>query len=426
MATLFNPSTWFKASKREAEKNLLNAVVRQWIGFGGTVADMRQDKEGYVQDAYMINSLVYQAVNYIASKAGRVPVRAAIEKPDGTIEYLPNAHPLNQLLRRPNKWQGAAEFNEQALGYKLITGNSYIYLIKPAFGASKGQVVEMHIMPAHLTEIKVKAESQWIDPIEGYVIKYAPNITFPAENVVHIRYPNYDYDLGDWYGQSPLKALAKVVDRSNANYDAAKAAFNNLGAAGIITVETIEEGMGLSAEQAAQLESRYQTKFGSPDKKGKVLVTAGKLKWQQIALSPVDLNMVADDELTMRRICSAYNLPSVLFNDTEGRSYNNMAEARKAAWTDAIQPLLDSYCEELTRQVAAPFGKNVVVVADYSGVSELQKDLSTVVDALSKASWMTHTEKRKHMNLPPDPMMDKYFIPNNLVPYEELPPLGND
>jgi len=399
--------------------NKLDRIVSRWVGFGIPVTNISQSPEGYVKQGYMANNYVAQAVNYITRKASSVPLK--LYKIQGEEKVEITSHPILDLINKPNRWQGWNEFCAQALGYKEITGNSYIYKMRYEAGPNKGKPFELNIMPAHMTE--VVTGDDWQDPIKGYRITYAPDVLFLKDEVLHFRYPAYDYDLGDFYGQSPLLPLLKVVNKSNSNHLAAKAAFDNIGAAGIITDEATDEFSAITGEQAKTLEDRYNEKFGSADKKGRVLVTVGKLRWQQIGLSPVDLNMIRDQQETRRDICAAYGLSSNLFNDVEGTTFTNMKEARKAAWTDAIMPALDDFLNEFNRDIVALWGEDLILEADYSGVEELQADKAEMSAWLDRAWYIKGSEKRVIMGMDADPALDYYFIPPQLVPYQELPPL---
>lgn len=412
--------TAYKARNMKPIKDLMSLVTSRWIGWGMTVTDLNQDKADYVKKAYMANHFVYQTVNFITTKAARVPIRLYQKGKDSELKEI-QKHPILDLLAKPNKYQGSEEFTNQVLGYKLIVGNSYIYTPKLEAGANMGKPYELQSMPAHLVEIK--NGRNWMEPIGGYTIQYAPDVVFTPEEVIHMRYPAYDFDLGDFYGMSPLKPLLNVVNKSNANMLAAKSSFENGGAAGILTDEAVEEAQGLSGEQAKQLEDRWGSKFSGPTNKNKILVTVGKLKYQSIGLSPVDLNMIQDHDQTRRDIASVYGLASSLFNDVGASTRDNIMQARKAAWTDAIMPLLDGYVDELNRALTPLWSEDLILKADYSGVEELQQDKATQSEWLSKAWWLTGDEKRKIMGYESDELIGEYFVPSGLIPYEKMPPL---
>jgi HK97 family phage portal protein len=412
---------FFKKLLKPAQNRLLQAYTRLF-GFGMPLYNIEENAESYIKKGYQSNLFVYQCVEFITRKASSVPIKMRRKLKNGEFEDV-ESHPILDVLNRPNTFQGYSEFIQQALGYKLITGNSYMYANPLGVGSKAKEIVELHVMPADQT-IVVTGDN-WAEPIKAYILQWAPdrNLEFSPDEIIHLKYPSYDYEQGDYYGQSPLRAALSILEKSNQNIDSAKSAFANQGAAGIITDEAVEEAQGITKEQAEQLQESYTEKFTGSKNKGKVLVTVGRLRWQQIGLSPVDLNMIADHNLTRRDICSVYHLSSNLFNDVEGTTFSNMKEARKAAWTDAIIPELNSVAQELTRVFTKAYkDSSLELYYDYSGVEELQADKAEMANWLNVAWWIKVNRKQEMMGEAPDETMDFYMLPQGLMPYEELPP----
>lgn len=403
--------------------NLLERVIARWIGFGTPVQNMTGNPQDYVQKGYMGNAFVYQAVDFIASKAARVPIKLYQVKANGEIDEI-KAHPLLGLIKKPNAYQGTNEFTTQALGYKLITGNSYVYMPKLEAGANAGKPFELHVMPAHKVDIVTGVN--WKEPIGGYKIQFAPDVTFTPSEVMHFRYPAYDWELGDFYGMSPLKPHINILNKDNSNTLAAKSSFDNGGAAGVLTDNKAGELGGMNAEQAKILNDKWTSQFTGAEKKNKILVTSANVTYHHIGLSPVDMNMLNDASFNRSVIMAAYHLSDVIFNNSSASTESNVKQARKAAWTDAIQPALDDYVSELNRVLTPLYGSDLMLKADYSGVTELQEDKASQVLYLKDAYWMTGSEKRAAMNLEYDALMDEYFLPSTLTPFEELPPMLDD
>ena len=103
--------------------------------------------ETYIDKGYLFNPVVYSIVSFIAQKAGAIPWGVYEVKNDKALQLyksantynlstkmvktkalvaLPN-HDLNELFIRPNSIQGWSDFFEQYVGFKKITGNSYVH-----------------------------------------------------------------------------------------------------------------------------------------------------------------------------------------------------------------------------------------------------------------------------------------------------------
>lgn len=417
-------SDFFRKLLKPAQNRLFSAYTRLF-GFGMPLYNYEENPETFIKKGYQSNIFVYQCVEFITRKASVVPLKMRRKLKNGTFEEV-LSHPVLDVLQRPNPFMGYGEFIQQVIGYKLLTGNSFIYANPLGIGSKSLQIVELHVMPADQTII-ITGED-WGNPVRGYIVQWAPDKQneFKPSEIIHLKYPSYSYENGDYYGQSPLRAAMGVLEKANQNIDSAKAAFANQGAAGIITDEAVEESQAITQEQAEALQEGYQSKFGGANNKGKVLVTVGKLRWQQIGLSPVDLNMIADHNMSRRDICGIYHLSSNLFNDVEGTTFSNMKEARKAAWTDAIIPELNSIAQELTRVFSESYKeKDIELYYDYSAIEEMQPDRAEMATWLGAAWWIKVGKKQEMMGGQADPDMDFYMIPQGLMPYEELPPFLN-
>jgi phage portal protein BeeE len=151
-------------------------------------------------------------------------------------------------------------------------------------------------------------------------------------------------------------------------------------------------------------------------------MTAGDFGYIDLGMSPVDLALISDSQATKRDICDIFHVPSILFNDPEGTTYNNQQEVRKRAWTDAIMPECDHFADEFTRHAKNAYKSegDIWVVADYSAIEELQADKREMIEWLDRAWWIKGSKKQEIMGMEPDEELDKYFIPMGLVPSDEL------
>ncbi len=112
---------------------------------------MPDNVETYIREGYLFNPTVYSVVSFIAQKASSIPWAVYAVKSDKALnlyksaspnliqykkefirkkalEEIPN-HELETLFQNPNVLQSWSDFVEQAVGFKLVTGNSFISLI---------------------------------------------------------------------------------------------------------------------------------------------------------------------------------------------------------------------------------------------------------------------------------------------------------
>lgn len=398
----------------------------------------------YVRDAYMYNPDVYSVVSMISKSASAVPwvlhevkdkksyakylrmpseakqhdVAKVLYRKEMAMEEVED-HPLNHLLNRPNPYQGMAEFFESMIGYKLITGNSYVHGVRISTGKDAGKFGELWVMPAHLTEIVASNDPEYI--IRGYKLNwYAGTEAYelPAPDVMHLKYFNPDYSSAGshLYGMSPLQSARRVVTRSNEAYTANAKMLKNMSPPGILMLD--DPDVEMTEEQTSQLEMQWSQKIGS-ERAGKVLVTGARMKWQQLGLSPVDLNILESQKMDLRDICNVFHVSSELFNDPDNKTNSNKKESRMALYYETVIPELDLIRDELNRWLVKPFnvdGKTYHLDYDITSIPALQADIEKQTKQLADAWWLKGNEKRVAQGYDTDPSMDQFFVPSNLIP----------
>ena len=386
----------------------------------------------YIDRGYLYNPVVYSIVSFIAQKAGAIPWGVYEVKNDKALHSYKSAnsynlntkiiktkalvalpdHELNAIFLKPNILQGWAEFIEQVVGFKLVTGNSYIHVIGPTAGLNKGSIREMWNIPSQI--IRPIAGDR-MEPVTGY--KYLTSDTIlPYEQVIHLKYWTPEYFNGqNLVGLSPLRASLRLITKSNASFDSSVGALQNQGAFGIISAE---KDTALTEEQADMIESRLREKVGGPANRGKNIVTSATLKWQQMGMSPVDLNIIESDRMDLRALCNVYHVPSELFNDAANKTYSNTKEAGSAVYTNAVLPALNQFRDALNQYISNKY-PGLYCDYDASMISELQDDLQMMASALSSIWYLTPNEKRDLLNFPADetiPQMNDYWVPGGLMP----------
>jgi HK97 family phage portal protein len=402
----------------------------------------------YVNRGYLYNPDLYAIINLITNSARgidwvlyevedeqkfrkykRLPSEAkefqlekvANLKHGAMTEVHDHSNQLFRLLKKPNELQGWGEFIENLLGFKLITGNAFVHGVILENGVNAGLVNEMWVMPSQYMRIHASGNMEHV--IQGYELELSNLKTkFTPDEVMHLKYwnPDYDGDGSHLYGLSPLRSASRVVRQSNDAYTAQSSLLQNSGAMGILSVDADE----MTKEQAEQLQYDYQRKYGGPDKRGKIIVAGAKMNWQQIGLSPVDLDIIESQKMSLRDLCNVYNINSALLNDPDNKVYNNVKEARKGLYYEKVIPEMDVLRDELNRWLTARYneknGTRYYIDYDLEGIPALQVDLGAVVEQIQNAWWLTGNEKRSAMGYDNDPAMDQYFIPAGLMPTATL------
>lgn len=414
------------------------ASILEAIGRGNPVY-MSDNTASYIKEGYLFNPTVYSIVSLIAQKASLVPwgVYKVKDKKalnlyksgtsDLTVKKMMlrksameevSVPELNRLFERPNPLQGWAEYIEQVVGYKLVTGNTFIQAIGPTSGINKGRIQELWNIPTPLIEILA---GDRFNPIRGY--RYMPDrdIVIPPEQMIHLKYWTPDYVSATMlYGQSPIRAGRRVVTRSNASYDASTSAFQNNGVLGILSANNSTAGPGLTGDQLDRIEEKLRLKSSSKSQ-NKWMATSADLKWQQMGMSPADLSIIESDKMDLRVLCNLYHVPSELFNDAANKTYSNTKEAGRAIWANAVIPALTQMRDSFNAFIKDRYEQDIYIDFDQSVIPELQEDLATQVTGLQNAWWLTPNQRLEIMgwDQSAEPLMNIQWIPAGLIPINE-------
>jgi HK97 family phage portal protein len=404
----------------------------------------------YVDKGYQYNADVYSIVSLITRKAATAtPIlyevkddrafqkykafTANLSKPSDIAEALnlrakalvevDMQHPIIQTLLHPNDYQSYYEFMDNLLGFKLITGNSYVYGVGPSTGFNAGKFKQLYILPAHL--VRILSEGRY-DPVSGYTITTQyDSQELRADNVMHTKYwsPDYSAQGSHLYGQSPLRAALRVMQQSNDAQTASVKLFQNTGAVGILSDDSDD---GLAPEQALELQRKYKAEHSGAANAGNIIISSSKLKWTQLGLSPVDLAIIDSQKMNLRQLCNIYHVNSALLNDPDNKTYNNMYEARKALISDAILPELIALRADLNKWLVTPYNKsegvNYFLDFDLSVFPELQEDKKEQIQYLERAWWLTPNQKLEEMGYGrnEDPNMDKVYVSIQVKPIDSM------
>ena len=433
---------------RQKASSQVNATKNPLPNFGGIIGGRAiypsLGYQKYIED-YMQNSEVYSVVKRISKTVSTVPFyvykikstkelnryKSIVENASSTadiaraelartkaVDEIADS-PLNKLLEHPNEYQSFSELLENVIGYKLITGNSYIW----ANRVGNGKVTELVTLPSQYIAI---ISDGTINGVEGYRFTLVGWDKIAKEDVIHLKYfnPYFNTNGQQLYGLSPLQTAYRTIQRSNDAKDTSVAMLQNQGPKGVLYVD---EGSDFGPEQAGKMKEefyqQYGTKLGGINANaGNVIIAGAKMGWVDMGLSPVDLNIIESEKITLRELCNVYGVNSALFNDPDNKTYNNMKEAKKEMLTQVVLPELVMLRDAFNRFFAQEMGKDYYIDFDITVFPELQEDMKELSAILSQSWWITPNEKRAAMRYDTvhDQTMDEIYIPAGYLPIAEI------
>ena len=382
--------TWPFSKKSELyttnENNrLFQSLFRNYI-HSGTGEAMPDDPVKQINSGYAGSADWYAVVNRMAAMGASVPLRLMDMR--GKKPEQINSHPLLDVIERPNNSQTFHEFETGWWIYMTTIGNAFIYTPIIEFGKDKGKTTEMYMMPSCYTEVLLSPD--WMNPVGGYRLNWDFAYNFEPESIYHSKLfdPRFN-NTSKFYGMSPLVAAANVLSK-NINADKMQLKQYENQSPPYIVQRKPESGNnlngGFSDFQKEAFEKQLKN-YSEKYKGGSPLVTTMPIEVVRLGLDAATMNTIESSRDGLRRLCAVLNMPSVIFNDNDSSTYNNIDNAMKLAWQHGIKPFKRQFVEALNGQLIRPVKEysGLKFVADYSDIAELQEDLKTKVEWMSKA-----------------------------------------
>ena len=288
-----------------------------------------------------VNIPVFRAViDYIAKSASQVPVGLFFDEKKEDLEFL----------YYPNKRQTWNEFIFDAIAKKHIYGyNVIVYRDGELFNLEQEEI--------------------YFDD-NGYIVTGKYSAVRKVPNPI---------DSKSWL--SILETTQKLATRAMENLDATSNIIKNGGMSGIISANLQNDFA--SAKLVEQAEEELRKKFGGGKNYGKLAVVGYPVNYSQVALSAQQLGIIDFYKFDLVDVCRVFGVPSILLNDNENSSYNNVTEAKKSFYREVIIPELMDLCDTINRVLKEPLALRYpkhYFWFDSTGVLALQDDMTMLID----------------------------------------------
>jgi HK97 family phage portal protein len=388
---------------------------------------------------------VYSIIKLIATTSALIPFYAFEVKNDKELKSLKNisfkSEPyihkmyelkalqelkendnLNTLLSTPNSNQYSYEFFESVYTLLFIHGETFIYTPKLELGRNEGQVYEMiSLLPQHVVMKVSNTFPQRVICYDYVVDGIVITKDIPVEDIIHIKMfnPASTYD-NQFRGLSPIKVLLKKIERMKSALDNSVKQLQNSGVPGIVFEKSDNHEV---VENMGQRKNNFYKYLQAPENKGAPYFSAGDLGYISLGLSTTDLQTLETEKIDFKKLCNAFGVSDVLFNNSDASTESNVKEMTKRLYTMTILPNVQRVRDAINKQVAETFtDKKRYVNWDISEISELQSNQKELAEWLDKSWWITPNEKRalQKFDIIDDENMNQNIIPSGLQLISDL------
>lgn len=358
---------------------------------------------------FRTNAYVFRSISLISKSCAGIPWLVYRRGRGGSLEPIAN-HPLESLIKRPNRRQGGARFIESVVGYLQLKGDSYIYKI----GTASRPVAELWPLRPDLMNARLRDDLA--DPVVEYVYSVGNTaMKIAPEECLHMATWN---PLDELSGLSPLEPGSRSLVQNNESKRWNVRLLQNLGKPPGAFVADGE----LTDTQYQRLRDQYAEEVAGPENAGRPLLLEAGISWEKMGLNPTEMDWLEGQKLSAREIALVYGIPPELIGDSANKTYSNFKEARQAFYLETILPLMDWLRDEFNSWIVPSFDENVYLDYDRDAIEAIQEDRKEMFERVNRSvelGVITRNEGRNELGYDEYENADVLLVPNNIVPIDQ-------
>jgi HK97 family phage portal protein len=348
-------------------------------------------------------SSVWACVWLLANIIGTLPLFVYVGS--GGDRKLARDELLWQLLHdTPNSRMTPSEFWLAMLLNLLLRGNAYARLDRNA----AGDVVAMWPMPADQVEVQVLKDGSVV-----YQYRIDNDVAvLDASSVLHIK------ELGNGtIGMARLDYMrATTNEAANAQTVANKLFANGGKPTGVLMVDSV-----LKAGQRDALRTQFAEMAEGP--MARLYVLEANMKYQQINLSPADVQLLETRRYTVEEIGRWFGVPAVLINHSNVTAWGSgIEQIIEGFYKFTVRPMLVKIEQAMTKRVLTPRQRSRLSIEfNFEGLLRASaKDRAELYSKLVQNGLKTRNECRQLENDPRIEGGDELTAQTNLAPLDML------
>lgn len=342
-------------------------------------------------DTVLANTTVFACITTIASDIAKMSWLLKRLDVDG-LWYPTTSASFSQLLVTPNRYQNHIQFKEQWMISKLSRGNTYVLKERD----NRNVVVSLYILdPNRVIPMVADDGSVWYqvsaDNLAGLGIE-GTTMLVPASEIIHDRWNCLFHPL---MGLSPIFACGlPAIQALNMMRNYTRFFNNQAVPGGILTAPG-----SISDETVARLKDDWQNNF-TGDNAGKVAVLGDGLKFEAMAMTAVDAEVIAQFRYSDEKICAAFHMPQYKVGVGAAPTYNNIGALQQDYLNTCLQVHIESM--ELGMDLGLALPKDIDVLLDLDCLLRMDPISAVAVQSEGvKGSLVSPNEGRKKLGLPP-------------------------
>lgn len=351
-------------------------------------------------------STVYACARLLAGTVSSLPLMVFKEDSRGNRKVDRGSRLWTILHDQPNAVMTASDFWQAMILQWALRGNAYAQIMRD----SVGDVISL--WPLSSDQMTVFSDKQTGRLVYQYV-RDSVTYDLTPDQVLHIK------DIGTGIlGFSKLEFMGSSVQEAMATQKYTMQNAQNFGRpSGILTVDHVLDRKKGQADAVGRALGSFKSESG------KLIVLEADMKFQQVALTPEQSQLLESRKYGVEEICRWFGVPPVLIGASGATTWGSgIAEIVSGFHKFTLNPLLKSIEQALESRILRAEERGSVVI-EFNLDAFFRGDLQSRYAAYATAvqnGFKTRNEVRALENDPPLEGGDTPTAQTNLAPLDKL------
>ena len=264
-------------------------------------------------DSAMTLSAVFACVKILTESVATLPLQMFQLNSDGTRTQVKDHDVIRLLYKKPNRYQTRVEFFEQLM-LNLVAGNAYV---KKDYSGKK--LVSLQVINSGSVDPSIREN----DGTPLFKCKLgSKTVEYTDKEIWHIKL----FGTG-FVGMSPIAYGAQSIGIGLAGMDKTSRLMSN----GAKPTGALKTEKFLKKEQRDALREELDLLINGDD--GDMAVLEGSMEFEQISLTPEDLELIEIRKLSVEESCRYFGVNPILIFSTDSST----------TWGSGIEQLVDGF-----------------------------------------------------------------------------------
>lgn len=361
------------------------------------------------QTAVLAFHAVFSCMTLIASDISKLRVKLVSQDEHG-IWAETTRRAYSPVLRKPNSFQTRIQFFESWFLSKLSSGNTYVLKRRDA----RNVVIALYVLDPHRVKPLVADDgSIFYELQQDDISEIAGPMVVPAREIIHDRFNCLFHPL---VGVSPIYANGLAATQGLRIQDNSAVFFGNQSRPGGL----LSAPGKISPESAAELKANWYEYYRGKNS-GRVAVLGDGLKYEHMAVTAKDAELIDQLKWTAEVVCSTFHVPPYKLGIGNLPTNSNVESLNLEYYTQALQSLIEA--AELCLDEGLGIGEGMGIGTEFDLDGLLRMDTKALIEAEALATGAgikKINEARRRLDLGPIPGGDTPYLQEQNYSLEAL------